>query len=1069
MAYNSSKEEFFYNDEKTIDPLGGGSSSGSSGTGTSGTSSGTNINSGSQILTNYYTIYVFDSESLAPISGATVTWKNPYDTTAPYMETTTDENGLSTRTLSPNKDLNCPTYFNCDVSAVGYTSVIDQEVRAEDNPMNTSPVRLEPKPTYYYICTVYKKDTSTPIENAEVEVYLRNTFQTSGYTTSSGKFYYALDTDIRNVYFQVSKSGYNTSSRTKISSTTNSTDPGERIDLETSTKYTYYYNFTVTDVDNNPIQGAKIRLYKKDDTPYHKIYTTTDAEKREEILYTIKSQLSNWGVPDYLLADDVIESYDFSIFNNQDEADSFMSDVYQELELSNTERIYLGNNYTKPVTRYSYTCPSCKQSYTSETQLLVCPNCGYLYRDNEEIIEDPEIVHDSPNVGDLVDYIISIADNDIPKTIYTMLRLGVFIDLGEYEIPPANINVKGISLPSGYEWYVQTVNCTPATSKFSNVAQLYATVTTPDDPEQPDEPVVTYYYYRFMVFDEYTNAPIEGVTATFYSPTGAIVEYVSDKNGYVGLPNSSLCRQLSVAFSKSNGDYGNVRSLPYAGFTNSSDYYRITLRPENSVCVKYGDTIPAPNIKVIIGYFDDSGKRFNEKICFTNENGYIETIDGGYFSSKVSYYAFVDDYNIKKLLVAGHNPIDLSKYAPVPEEEDGEVDKYEQFNELSVNMIKKIMASEKKVTYDNIDYKINILDPDTINVYDIFTSVPVMMYDDTKSVIGSTDMALKSNINDLRLKMINRYSGYYNPIFKDILFYNNFELDSEGSEKDECLYSNTSFDDQYQDGYGKFGVIDNMWFHKVNDNKDIEIINTLTPYYPLTGQFALDFRDYNIFDSNWDVGYYTRQVDVNTSQPCDSISSMKNRPCMFGSKYLNVPETIEITNLSMGDDENWNGEWNDEWITNPDGCPGEMMYKEINNNSVNFYFFFKKRILRYFREKLGLEFAKYINPYKSFGMEGLNDDIDEYVTKNILKLYTLDGVRLFVKRTKMGGHNSKIENDYTSQLNRNVAYYRQHGFIEVNTMTMTKMNRDDFDRKIVYNLRNGMKEEFGFAIKLKKI
>ena len=41
MAYNSSKEEFFYNDEKTIDPLGGesigggGSSSGGTGTGTS--------------------------------------------------------------------------------------------------------------------------------------------------------------------------------------------------------------------------------------------------------------------------------------------------------------------------------------------------------------------------------------------------------------------------------------------------------------------------------------------------------------------------------------------------------------------------------------------------------------------------------------------------------------------------------------------------------------------------------------------------------------------------------------------------------------------------------------------------------------------------------------------------------------------------------------------------------------------------------------------------------------------------------------------------------------------------
>ena len=87
---------------------------------------------------------------------------------------------------------------------------------------------------------------------------------------------------------------------------------------------------------------------------------------------------------------------------------------------------------------------------------------------------------------------------------------------------------------------------------------------------------------------------------------------------------------------------------------------------------------------------------------------------------------------------------------------------------------------------------------------------------------------------------------------------------------------------------------------------------------------------------------------------------------------------------------------------------------------------------------------------------------------------------MFVKRTKKGQHNSRIENDYISYLDeydyngskpeqRTAGYFRRKGFVEVNTVTLTKINRDDFDRKLVYNLRNGAEEKFGFSFILKKI
>lgn len=382
---------------------------------------------------------------------------------------------------------------------------------------------------------------------------------------------------------------------------------------------------------------------------------------------------------------------------------------------------------------------------------------------------------------------------------------------------------------------------------------------------------------------------------------------------------------------------------------------------------------------------------------------------------------------------------------------------FDSFNEMCVYYFKRNINDGLNVEYiGGDDYRIKIVDPDSFDVYDIFTSEPIIMVDDNKSVVGSMDISLKSNAENLNLLTINRYSGYYNPIFKDILFYNDFE---------NLLYSNTSFDYTYKDSYGEFGVIKNLWFHKVNDERK-NIIKTLTPYYPLLNQYAIDYRDYNIWSSNGDADYFTKQIDINHSETCKNISSMKNNICMFGSKYLNVPETIEINGLAGGE------EWNDDWVTNSDGCDGELMYKEVNNTSVDFYLFLRKRLLRYFceNENLKKEFEDHINPDYSYGLQGtLDDDIKEYVEKNILKLYKLDRIKVYIKREKMAIHNNRIENEYTNNGEQSISELKLQGFEESNTISVKKLNVDDFDRKVTYNLRNGEKEDFRFGFVVKKI
>ena len=154
----------------------------------------------------------------------------------------------------------------------------------------------------------------------------------------------------------------------------------------------------------------------------------------------------------------------------------------------------------------------------------------------------------------------------------------------------------------------------------------------------------------------------------------------------------------------------------------------------------------------------------------------------------------------------------------------------------------------------------------------------------------------------------------------------------------------------------------------------------------------------------------------------------------------------------------------------------EIMYKEINDRTVRFNVFIEKRLKRYFKECLGDVFLKYINENYSF-IDTLDDDIEEYVEKNLLKLYKVDKVYLYIKSEKQNINNKKIENDYSNYMNSTNVDKIGNGFpttydvngelvIKNSNFTMSKIN--EFDRIITYNLNAGFKESFGIGVSIKR-
>lgn len=394
-------------------------------------------------------------------------------------------------------------------------------------------------------------------------------------------------------------------------------------------------------------------------------------------------------------------------------------------------------------------------------------------------------------------------------------------------------------------------------------------------------------------------------------------------------------------------------------------------------------------------------------------------------------------------------------------------DFYSVFESFSTYNIKKNITEDEPGDNGNVSYystsgdtyRISIIDPVSINTYDIFEATPQFVENSGVSYPCSSEITLKQNENDISLRTINRYSGFYNPIFNDLLMFDDFV--SGGVEH---KFSNTRFDTDYRDIYGGFGEIRNMWFHKANDENPERIITMQTPLYPAIGQFALDYRDYNIFESNWDKDYFTKQVNLNEDERCAGTSGIKNGVCMFGSKQMNLPEEITIETLDGS------VEWDDDLLAgNP---PADMMYKEMNGTSVKFHLFLRRRILRYFTCESGLrsEFEKNVDPENSFGDKtSIDDDIEAYVEKNILGLYELENVRLWVKRVPSGKHDSRIENDYFSFLQYDNEGKVLKRLMKTNTLSMKKTTSDRFDREITYNMRAGEKESFGFSFTIRKI
>jgi hypothetical protein len=340
------------------------------------------------------------------------------------------------------------------------------------------------------------------------------------------------------------------------------------------------------------------------------------------------------------------------------------------------------------------------------------------------------------------------------------------------------------------------------------------------------------------------------------------------------------------------------------------------------------------------------------------------------------------------------------------------------------------------------------------------------------------------------LTPIARHSGWFKPLAKDIVFFrdpyanvdftNGYYTGTTGNTgitgntgttstgnpiPDEvykwkvfnlCRYTNTQFYSQHE----SFGILKNYFYHKVNQEDPSTVLelssdSAFLSLYPLINEVGIDYKDYYIFSSNWEPGYFTKSIDKSKIQSVIGTVSMLEKKSFFGSKYLKVPQQITLETFIPS-------EYFQDAIKDPSLIDGTFMYNETVPY-VQFYLFIQKRLTEYLFNFIKPQFERYVNTLFGFGdITTLNDDVNKYIELNILSLYKIGNVDFYVKSSREKTGSTYITAELTNS-------EKTSSGLGINQNVSTKtLNTNPFDLSLIYNKRTGFSESFGFSVTIVK-
>lgn len=343
-----------------------------------------------------------------------------------------------------------------------------------------------------------------------------------------------------------------------------------------------------------------------------------------------------------------------------------------------------------------------------------------------------------------------------------------------------------------------------------------------------------------------------------------------------------------------------------------------------------------------------------------------------------------------------------------------------------------------------------------------------------------------------------RYSGGYSPLFRKIIHFD--------KDKSDTIYADSSVDLSFRNcnfapSKQYFGISRNLPFTKVSLSNNILNPSEKLPegaVYPLVGQTPISFKNFNLFSSSWDPGYYQRFLNSTNFVYVAGTRSMKEYKTFLGSKIMKTPNSLSFGNYITLQISRDAGNVNSN-IINQDIAGYIKSIQEITPSnstqgigSVGPYLsgvdydkldpgVFKDaeiiwqyfplsnqikgiirldRILRRYLLNSGIKQVFIENMISEFGVgnpDSIDDDVNNYIDINILPLYQGNALDLFVSKST-SNDNGFYSNDLIVRGDIDSSDKLKLGYLPDPDYRLTKQTN------LIYNFEYNLERNYNYSM-----
>jgi hypothetical protein len=320
-----------------------------------------------------------------------------------------------------------------------------------------------------------------------------------------------------------------------------------------------------------------------------------------------------------------------------------------------------------------------------------------------------------------------------------------------------------------------------------------------------------------------------------------------------------------------------------------------------------------------------------------------------------------------------------------------------------------------------------------------------------------------------------RMSGHYTPLSRPVVTFTDLYPEYKTTqiiapdEREKLIYDRynrmgIAFGSYMNRGQHKYGLIEDLFYHKVNPEKAdgiLKLSNSTSsqPLYPLINEIAIDKRDINVFRSSWEDQYYVKNGSSQNHQNVYGTLSAYEESAFLAST-LNLPKNqyeitkyddIQLTSslqqlTAISNANNYNGDilqFEDQ----------DRIYMQVNVDNL------LVDLLE--ADNAGISIKRFVQASQSYGDKTtLDDDIRKYVEVNLLKLMNIIDVKVYSRDDKSIKVSEVLSADSLNDI-------LESGFIESKDFRIEYDNINPLKIRLIYNKRAGFRHKLYIYIKIR--